>query len=132
MTVGRVPTVGDASHTLHCRERGVEAVTAGGTSMSSWIAVGGSGKLANACWTSSPALKSVPRYLSGGMEGGVSTRGPGGSGPPHVARSSGRGWPAVDAGKKYAGECSVDSCTTSGRSSDEGVTSFSPPVVFVG
>jgi len=41
VTVGLVPTVGGASHILHRRESGVEAVTAGGTSTSLWVVTGG-------------------------------------------------------------------------------------------
>ena len=54
VTVGREPTVGDALHIIHCRERGVEAVTTGGTltPTSLWIVVGGSKKPSDACWIS--------------------------------------------------------------------------------
>ena len=106
MTVGRVPTVGDAPHTLHRMERGVEAVTASGALTSSRVVVGGLGSLST---------------------------GLGGSGSSHAARSSGSGELIVDSGEKYTGSCSVDRrvVRVPGRLSDETMTPFSPSTIFV-
>ena len=128
MTVGRVPTVGAALHTIHCIERGVEAATAGGASTLSLVLVGGSRKRPDACRTAFPTFRSIPRYPSTGRtDARVSAR-PGRSGPP--CASGGREL-TVDAGEKYAGECSVDCCAASGRLFDGVVIYFSPPVVCV-
>ena len=125
VTVGRVPTVGAALHTIHCRERGVEVFTAGIALILSLAAVEGWGRLPDARWMPFPTFRSVARYPFGGRTG------PGGLGPAHIVRSSGREELAVDAGEKYTSECPAGCCNTPGRLIDGVVSPFSPPVVRV-
>jgi len=99
--------------------------------ISSLVAVGGSKELPDPRWTPLPTFRLVARYPFDGRRGEGVSAGLGGSGSPHIIRSSGREELAVDVGGKYAAECSVDCCATLGRLIDGVVMALSLALVCV-